>query len=105
MQQVLAVGTNSRCLYLCQYSAIESQPDSDNTLLPFRTFTNYHKGSLYCIEWSPLGSLLASASNDQSIRVLNLPTESLQEAKEWEEPNEIRVHSGNVTSVLTLQLI
>ena len=95
MQKILAIGTNSRCLYLCQYTSKDSEPDSEKSLIPFKSFTNYHKGSLYCVEWSPQGTLIASASNDQSIRVLKLTTENMQETKEWGEPIEIRAHSGN----------
>lgn len=93
---MIAVGANSKCLYLCQYST-NTQLNSDKQLNPFKSFTSYHKGSLYCLEWSPLGGVLASASNDQTIRVLDLPTDTpLQDVAEWPDPTEIRVHSGKV---------
>ena len=94
-QNVVAVGANSKCLYLCQYSK-SGELSFDKQLNPFKSFTSYHKGSLYCLEWTPLGGLLASASNDQTIRVLALPTDTpLQDVTEWPDPIEIRVHSGN----------
>eukprot|EP00800_Vazella_pourtalesii_P011011 TRINITY_DN2663_c0_g2_i5.p1 TRINITY_DN2663_c0_g2~~TRINITY_DN2663_c0_g2_i5.p1 ORF type:complete len:468 (-),score=90.07 TRINITY_DN2663_c0_g2_i5:48-1451(-) len=98
-QKVIAVGANSKCLYLCQYST-NTQLNSDKQLNPFKSFTSYHKGSLYCLEWSPLGGVLASASNDQTIRVLDLPTDTpLQDVAEWPDPTEIRVHSGTVRAL------
>ncbi|KAI6649732.1 hypothetical protein LOD99_6522 [Oopsacas minuta] len=104
-QKILAVGANSKCLYLCQYNGHvkNTEIDTEKLLLPFKTFTNYHKGSLYCVEWSPLGSLLASASNDQSIRVLSMSTDTaLQDISQWGDPPEIRVHSGTVRALAFL---
>lgn len=30
----------------------------------------HHKGSIYCVAWSPCGQLLATGSNDKYVKVL-----------------------------------
>ena len=94
-QKVLAIGANSKNLYLCQYYSHTDSINPTNAIVPFKSFTNYHKGSLYSLDWNRDGSVLASASNDQTINVLKLPHETaLQEVTEWEEPLQIKIHSG-----------
>lgn len=29
----------------------------------------HHKGSIYCVAWSPMGDLLATGSNDKTIKM------------------------------------
>ena len=34
---------------------------------------NHHHGSLYCVDWSRTGRLIASGSNDKTIKLLVCP--------------------------------
>uniref|UniRef100_A0A3B1IGP4 WD repeat domain 47b n=1 Tax=Astyanax mexicanus TaxID=7994 RepID=A0A3B1IGP4_ASTMX len=67
-----AVGSNSKILRVCAYpqdlnpSAVSpgTQPD-----VCFKR-NKHHKGSIYCVAWSPCGQLLATGSNDKYVKVL-----------------------------------
>ena len=32
--------------------------------------TKHHKGSIYCLAWSPVGDLIATGSNDKTIKLM-----------------------------------
>lgn len=32
--------------------------------------TKHHRGSIYCLAWSPAGDLLASGSNDKTVKLM-----------------------------------
>lgn len=36
----------------------------------------HHKGSIYCVAWSPCGQLLATGSNDKYVKVLPFSAET-----------------------------
>lgn len=36
----------------------------------------HHKGSIYCVAWSPCGQLLATGSNDKYVKVLPFNAET-----------------------------
>ncbi len=36
----------------------------------------HHKGSIYCVGWSPLGDVIATGSNDKTIRMMRYNTEN-----------------------------
>jgi WD40 repeat protein len=38
--------------------------------------TKHHKGSIYCMAWSPHGDLLATASNDKTVKLLPFDADS-----------------------------
>jgi len=38
------------------------------TEIPFKR-AKHHKGSIYCSAWNPLGNLIATGSNDKTIRI------------------------------------
>ncbi|CAG0882117.1 unnamed protein product [Cyprideis torosa] len=69
--KVFAVGSNSKTLRLCAYPEISdlssSGPSPANVL--FKR-TRHHKGSIYCMAWSPDGALLATGSNDKTVKLL-----------------------------------
>jgi len=41
----------------------------------------HHKGSIYCVAWSPLGDILATGSNDKTIKMFRYNTEDNSEGK------------------------
>ena len=53
----------------------------------------YHKGSIYCMAWNPLGDIIATGSNDKSIKLLRFDADNfVQEGVE----TELAIHNGTV---------
>lgn len=42
--------------------------------------TQHHKGSIYCLAWSPVGDLMATGSNDKTVKLMrfNVDTSNLE---------------------------
>ena len=53
----------------------------------------YHRGSIYCMDWSPDGRLLATGSNDKSIKILQFDAHQFTQTG---EDIELNFHSGTV---------
>uniref|UniRef100_A0A672RTH4 WD repeat domain 47 n=1 Tax=Sinocyclocheilus grahami TaxID=75366 RepID=A0A672RTH4_SINGR len=67
-----AVGSNSKMLRVCAYPDTLDTRSAAHTLPPVICFkrNKHHKGSIYCVAWSPCGQLLATGSNDKYVKVL-----------------------------------
>lgn len=71
----------------------------------------YHRGSIYCVAWSPDGGLIATGSNDTTVHLLPMePQTGLPMAAEG-NPNlastagqyiELRHHDGTVRDLTFL---
>ncbi len=61
----------------------------------------HHKGSIYCVAWSPDGELIATGSNDKSVRVLRVDPDT-GEAPSWNE-SEFLHHDGTVRDCVFMQ--
>lgn len=71
----------------------------------------YHRGSVYCIAWSPDARLIATGSNDMSVRLLNMDPEcGLPLAARGDpglantagDPLDMRHHDGTVRDLTFL---
>jgi WD40 repeat protein len=67
-----AVGTNSKQLLVCRYPDAKhvrfgEPPRQAENLL---TRPKQHRGSVYCVGFNPTGELLASGSNDKTVRLM-----------------------------------
>eukprot|EP00079_Xenopus_tropicalis_P024884 XP_012817953.1 PREDICTED: WD repeat-containing protein 47 [Xenopus tropicalis] len=73
-----AVGSNSKTLRVCAYpDVIDTSNSNCPTQPPVRFKRNkHHKGSIYCVAWSPCGQLLATGSNDKYVKVLPFSAET-----------------------------
>ncbi|XP_068263198.1 WD repeat-containing protein 47 isoform X2 [Nyctibius grandis] len=73
-----AVGSNSKTLRVCAYPEV-IDPSAYNTpkqpVVRFKR-NKHHKGSIYCVAWSPCGQLLATGSNDKYVKVLPFNAEA-----------------------------
>ncbi|XP_051985202.1 WD repeat-containing protein 47 [Xyrauchen texanus] len=67
-----AVGSNSKTLRVCAYPDTLDMSGSGASKPPVIRFkrNKHHKGSIYCVAWSPCGQLLATGSNDKYVKVL-----------------------------------
>ncbi|XP_075473187.1 WD repeat-containing protein 47 isoform X1 [Ascaphus truei] len=67
-----AVGSNSKTLRVCAYPDVIDTSAGNSPKEPVVRFkrNKHHKGSIYCVAWSPCGQLLATGSNDKYVKVL-----------------------------------
>ncbi|XP_065763668.1 WD repeat-containing protein 47 isoform X5 [Muntiacus reevesi] len=73
-----AVGSNSKTLRVCAYPDVIDPSAHDIPKQPVVRFkrNKHHKGSIYCVAWSPCGQLLATGSNDKYVKVLPFNAET-----------------------------
>ena len=107
----LAIGTNSKSLKIYSLSHILS---SFRKYMKINTSTkmplifeqkNHHMGSIYCLDWSVSGRLLASGSNDKIIKLMVVPelSETTNSKKNEEDDDILELpiegHNGTVRSI------
>ena len=107
-----AIGTNSKCLKIYDlshildnfikrnniYAQLNSNNNTTNVLsnskLSKETIgmvfeqKNHHYGSIFCVDWSSSGKLLATGSNDKTIKLINIPQLEDSNDKEMVTKNE-----------------
>ncbi|XP_053549791.1 WD repeat-containing protein 47 [Bombina bombina] len=73
-----AVGSNSKTLRVCAYPDVLDTSLAHSPMQPVVRFkrNKHHKGSIYCVAWSPCGQLLATGSNDKYVKVLPFNAET-----------------------------
>ena len=105
----LAIGTNSRSLKIYSLSHILSnfkKYSGINTTTKMPLIfeqKNHHLGSLYCLDWSVSGRLLASGSNDKVIKLMVVPPLSEGDGKNNEDDDILELpingHNGTIRSI------
>ena len=66
------VGSNSKCLRICPYPNLNSVRN-DTPCKPASILykkSKHHYGSIYCVAWNPSGNLIATGSNDKTIKLI-----------------------------------
>jgi len=62
---------------------------------------NHHLGSIYCLDWSLTGRLIASGSNDKTVKLMVVP--DLEESFGYKDKESLELmiqgHQGTVRSV------
>jgi len=74
--EYFALGTNSKCLKICSLPNFFPDDDEEESDMQPRVLLeqqNHHNGSIYCIDWSRTGRLIATGSNDKHIKLLVCP--------------------------------
>lgn len=95
------VGSNNRTMSICRYptkAEINSFTVDDLPTSPdvYFSFFQTHKGSIYCASFDNAGQLLATGSNDQTVRVIKYNPETHQpEDCEY----KLQMHSGTVRDI------
>ena len=105
----LAIGTNSRSLKIYSLSHVLSNFKkysgiNSSTKMPLIfEQKNHHLGSLYCLDWSVSGRLLASGSNDKIIKLMVVPPLSEGDGKNNEDDDILELpisgHNGTIRSI------
>ncbi|XP_022905681.1 WD repeat-containing protein 47 isoform X6 [Onthophagus taurus] len=100
--QLYAVGSNSKTLRICSYPKLSDLREDHQTYQPMVLFkrTKHHKGSIYCLAWSPIGDLMATGSNDKTVKLMrfNADTSNLEG-----EEVELTMHDGTIRDVCFLE--
>ncbi|XP_022253242.1 WD repeat-containing protein 47-like [Limulus polyphemus] len=72
-----ATGANSKALRICAYPKIHEIRENYETREPavLMKRMKHHKGSIYCVAWNGTGDLLATGSNDKTIKLMRFNQE------------------------------
>uniref|UniRef100_A0A914Z8G7 CTLH domain-containing protein n=1 Tax=Panagrolaimus superbus TaxID=310955 RepID=A0A914Z8G7_9BILA len=97
-----AVGTNSKQMIICRYPDVRKAA-LNNRSLPFGpeiclNRPKQHRGSVYCCGFSPSGELLATGSNDKTLRLMSFNAEECKIGAEV----ELTMHDGTVRDLIFL---
>ncbi|XP_063056160.1 WD repeat-containing protein 47b [Engraulis encrasicolus] len=100
--QLYAVGSNSKTLRVCMYPDLPKGRSPSTVPEPEVCFKRikHHKGSIYCIAWSPCGQLLATGSNDKYVKVLPFNADTCNASG----PDlEFSMHDGTIRDVTFME--
>ncbi|XP_073973234.1 WD repeat-containing protein 47 isoform X3 [Rhodnius prolixus] len=99
---IYAVGSNSKTLRICSYPKLSDLREEHQTYQPTVLYkrTRHHKGSIYCMAWTPIGDLIATGSNDKTVKLMRFNSETSNlEGQEI----ELTMHDGTVRDVCFLE--
>ncbi|KAI5736006.1 hypothetical protein M8J77_025388 [Diaphorina citri] len=99
---IYAVGSNSKTLRICAYPKLTDLREEHTTYQPTVLFkrTRHHKGSIYCMAWTPIGDLMATGSNDKTVKLMKFNEETSNlEGQEI----ELNMHDGTVRDVCFIE--
>ncbi|CAO1302016.1 unnamed protein product [Diamesa hyperborea] len=99
---VYAIGSNSKTFRICEYPTLSEIRDEHSTYQATVLFkrTKHHKGSIYCMAWSPQGDLIATGSNDKTVKLMRYNDDQKQlEGREI----ELTMHDGTVRDLCFLE--
>lgn len=104
--RVYAIGSNSKTLRVCAYPDTNELTENHVSYQPTVLFkrTKHHKGSIYCLGWSPDGNLLATGSNDKTVKLLRFDDITSNELTGSQEV-ELSMHDGTVRDVCFIEEI
>lgn len=100
--RLYAVGSNSKTLRICSYPKLSDLRDDHTTCQSTVLFkrTKHHKGSIYCLAWSPAGDLIATGSNDKTVKLMRFNADTCNvEGQEI----ELSMHDGTVRDVCFIE--
>ncbi|XP_017837632.1 WD repeat-containing protein 47 isoform X2 [Drosophila busckii] len=99
--RLYAVGSNSKTFRICQYPQLSKlrpgQLNCPPSVLCKRT--KHHRGSIYCTCWSSDGELIATGSNDKTIKYMRFNNDTNQMVG---HEVELNMHDGTVRDMCFL---
>lgn len=100
--RIYAVGSNSKTFRICEYPSLSEVREEHTTYQPTVLFkrTKHHKGSIYCMGWAPDGELVATGSNDKTIKLMRY--DDIKKQLEGREI-ELTMHDGTVRDLCFLE--
>ncbi|XP_021380323.1 WD repeat-containing protein 47-like isoform X2 [Mizuhopecten yessoensis] len=100
--ELFAVGSNSKVLRVCAFPELSSLREdhvTERTDVVYKK-NKHHKGSIYCIAWSPMGDLIATGSNDKTIKMIRY---NAQEHTDVGPEMELTIHDGTIRDLTFMQ--
>ncbi|GAB6023732.1 hypothetical protein CHUAL_008489 [Chamberlinius hualienensis] len=100
--KLYAVGSNSKTLRICAYPDLSDLGDYHHLSAPAVLFkkNKHHKGSIYCASWNATGELLATGSNDKTVKLMRFNAETCQiEGADV----DLTMHDGTVRDVCFME--
>ncbi|XP_011933624.1 PREDICTED: WD repeat-containing protein 47 isoform X5 [Cercocebus atys] len=99
-----AVGSNSKTLRVCAYPDVIDPSAHETPKQPVVRFkrNKHHKGSIYCVAWSPCGQLLATGSNDKYVKVLPFNAETCNATVSGPDL-EFSMHDGTIRDLAFME--
>ncbi|XGW22774.1 hypothetical protein V3C99_005192 [Haemonchus contortus] len=96
-----AVGTNSKQLHICKYPDIRRFSHSEQIRHPeiLLSRPKQHRGSVYCLSFNGTGELLATGSNDKTLRLMAFNSDTCKIGAEM----EFGFHDGTIRDVIFLE--
>lgn len=98
---LFTVGSNSKVLRICEFPDISNL--SEDCIVEDATCVykknKHHKGSIYCSAWSPLGDIVATGSNDKTIKMFKFDSENCTDGAEM----ELTCHDGTIRDMVFMQ--
>ncbi|XP_054156722.1 WD repeat-containing protein 47-like isoform X2 [Oppia nitens] len=103
--QLYAIGSNSKTLRICEYPKAHELRALKEEHIPrppnvITKRSKHHKGSIYCLAWNATGDLLATGSNDKSIKMMRFDP-STNELVGGEA--ELTMHDGTVRDMCFME--
>jgi WD40 repeat protein len=73
--EYFGIGTNSKSLRIYSMKSLLTRESiqASNEIPILYERKNHHLGSIYCIDWSRTGRLIATGSNDKTVKVMQVP--------------------------------
>ncbi|CAG9857558.1 unnamed protein product [Phyllotreta striolata] len=97
--ELYAVGSNSKTLRICAHPKLNEISAPYQPTVLFKR-TKHHKGSVYCLAWSPVGDLLATGSNDKTVKLMRF---DCQKGELDGDDVELTAHDGTVRDLCFLE--
>ncbi|EFO27533.1 hypothetical protein LOAG_00947 [Loa loa] len=96
-----ALGTNSKQMLICKYPDIRKfrPEDAPRHVEVMLSRPKQHRGSVYCLGFNPTGELLATGSNDKTLRLMAFNTEHCKIGAE----TELNIHDGTVRDLIFME--
>ncbi|CAG9530866.1 unnamed protein product [Cercopithifilaria johnstoni] len=99
--QFFALGTNSKQMLICKYPDLRKfrPEDAPGHVEIVLSRPKQHRGSVYCLGFNPTGELLATGSNDKTLRLMAFNTENCKIGAE----TELNIHDGTVRDLIFME--